>query len=599
MDDYGFIRRIDFNLRTRYYGLRTLLYDLGKYRYAILLLNHQDKIEEINSVFQDQIRFIGTWVELLTERPKEYVDIITPMDTDAVSCEGMPLTEQQFRTLLLSRFPKEGIESIEFGKPPFPVVTVTIDGKIPDETRRIIQNYIFGLKAGIKDARLVERTGSLSDRAYVADPLLACTDSRFEFSTRDAERWFTRMEDIYAGRFTMADIPFFRERSSKSLVDFSVWDGSQNIRSNLMLYDTTFICFPLADKQREFMENQHVTPDDLEEMVSRGKLVVLLPNTEQRYDTDLLKHLYTINPESVVTKRGINTLIATYLNQLMYRYLDIVPREYLEELCMNSINDEKMERISDALLWPVRARNNSIRGLSITGPLAFAEGVDTLFRKGQKNEVEFEFLMHSPLATIAEALQATYFPFHMSNGSGEYSNEAVMDIMMSLMAAYRYPLKSQHEEMERFNHSIQHERNCLLLLEPNCQVPIHHVLDYAERYQMPQSLVGILADLERLTPEEQEQKISQYNDAILEGGKERPALKKSGLNYLLAGVGFSPAGCIASGVSLLIQIMEDAGFRRKRALSRLASGRGNESDKVYLLDKVSRVAHIRSIKQIS
>lgn len=598
MEDYGFVRRIDYNLRIRYYGLQTRLYDLGKNRYAILLLNHQDKIEKINPVFQSQIRFIGTWVELVTANPKEYVGIIKQMDTDAVSCEGMPMTEQQFRTMLLSRFPKEGIESIEFGKAPFPIVDVTIDGMIPDETRKEMQNYIIGLKAGIGDVRWVERKGNPSDRVYVADPLLACTDGRFEFSTRDAERWFTWMEDIYAGRFTMADIPFFKERSSKSLVDFSVWDGNQNIRSNLLLYDMTFICFPLANKQREFMENQHITPNDLEEMVSREKLVVLLPNTEQRYDTDLLKRLYEINPESVVTKRGINTLIATYLNQLMYRYLDIIPGEYLEELCMNSIDDEKMERISDALLWPVRARNNSIRALSITGPLAFSEGVDTLFRKGLKDEVEFEFLMHSPLATIAEALQATYFPFYMSNDNNRYSNEAVMDIMMSLMAAYRYPLKNQHDEMKRFNHSIQHERNRLLLLEPDCHVPIHHVLDYAERFQTPKSLVGILADLERLSPEEQEHRINQYNDAILEGGKERPDMKKAGLNYLLAGVGFSPVGFIGSGVSLFLQILEDAGLRRKRALSRLANGRGNKSDEVFLLDKVSRVAHIRPNKQI-
>ena len=593
MGDYGFVRRIDYNLRTRYYGLRTLLYDLGKHRYTIQLLNHQDTIKAIKPVFQDEIRFVGTCVELVTEKPKEYVDMIQQMDTEAVSCEGMPMTAQQFRTVLLSRFPKERIESIEFGKPPLPAVTITIDGRISDETRKTLKNYIFELKAGIGDVRFVEHKAKLCDRVFVADPLLACTDSRFEFSTRDAERWFEWMEDIYAGKLTMADIPFFRENSSKCLVDFSVWNGNQNIRSNLMLYDTTFICFPLADKQQEFMEYQHVSPDDLEEMVSRGKLVVLLPNTEQRYDTDLLKRLYAINSESVITKRGINTLIATYLNQLMYRYLDIVPRAYLEELCMNSVYNEEMERVSDALLWPIRARNNSIRALSINGPLAFNEGVDTLFQKDLKEEVGFEFLLHSPLATIAEALQATCFPIRMSNGSSEYSNEAVMDIMMSLMAVYRYPLKSQHEEMKRFTQSIQHERNCLMLLEPNCQVPIHHVLDYAERYKMPQSLVGILADLERLAPEEQEQRISQYNDAILEGGKERPVLKKSGLNYLLAGVGFSPAGCIASGVSFIIQIMEDAGLRRKRALSRLAKGRSNRTDEVYLLDKVSRIAHIR------
>ena len=88
MGDYGFVRRIDYNLRTRYYGLRTLLYDLGKHRYTIQLLNHQDTIKAIKPVFQDEIRFVGTCVELVTEKPKEYVDMIQQMDTEAVSCEG-------------------------------------------------------------------------------------------------------------------------------------------------------------------------------------------------------------------------------------------------------------------------------------------------------------------------------------------------------------------------------------------------------------------------------------------------------------------------------------------------------------------------------
>lgn len=115
---------------------------------------------------------------------------------------------------------------------------------------------------------------------------------------------------------------------------------------------------------------------------------------------------------------------------------------------------------------------------------------------------------------------------------------------------------------------------------------------YADKYSTPIVLKRILKNLSELDSMQRTERISEYNNLIAEIGKEKITLGKS-LNYILSGVGFIPIiGTGASIISLLLQLLEDSGVKRKMVKKKIESGSSSIADEVYLLDKLSRVAKI-------
>lgn len=54
-----------------------------------------------------------------------------------------------------------------------------------------------------------------------------------------------------------------------------------------------------------------MTISELIELVDMGKIILFLPNLENRYDKNLLLEVYKCNPTAIVGRRGINTLLAS------------------------------------------------------------------------------------------------------------------------------------------------------------------------------------------------------------------------------------------------------------------------------------------------
>ena len=65
------------------------------------------------------------------------------------------------------------------------------------------------------------------------------------------------------------------------------------------------------------------------------------------------------------------------------------------------------------------------------------------------------------------------------------------------------------------------------------------------------------------------------------------------LNYMLSVGGFLPgAGTAFSIAGLFTQILNDLGIKEKKTIARIENGTASEKDKIFLLDKVNRVAHL-------
>lgn len=104
-----------------------------------------------------------------------------------------------------------------------------------------------------------------------------------------------------------------------------------------------------------------------------------------------------------------------------------------------------------------------------------------------------------------------------------------------------------------------------------------------------------MEDLASLDSAKRTEKVKEYNNAIAEAGLEK---MDAGTvwNYVLLAGGFVPG--IGTGVSvlgLLYQMAQDMGIGEKYIIKKLEQGTASEKDKIYLLDKLNRVARIRSL----
>ena len=118
------------------------------------------------------------------------------------------------------------------------------------------------------------------------------------------------------------------------------------------------------------------------------------------------------------------------------------------------------------------------------------------------------------------------------------------------------------------------------------------MLDYADRYSTATTLKKILQTLSELDDEQQKDKISEYNNLIAEIGKEKIS-GESFVNYTLGGAGLIPyVGIGASIVSIILQSLKDLGVKRNSVIKKFEHGKASNSDEVYILDKLSRVAKI-------
>lgn len=84
----------------------------------------------------------------------------------------------------------------------------------------------------------------------------------------------------------------------------------------------------------------------------------------------------------------------------------------------------------------------------------------------------------------------------------------------------------------------------------------------------------------------------ENNNAIAEAGMEKAGIGTI-LNYMLSVGGFLPgAGTAFSIAGLFTQILNDLGIKEKKTIARIENGTASEKDKIFLLDKVNRVAHL-------
>lgn len=614
--DSGIIKRADFDLRSKYYGLKTKIFLIEPRHYAIQILSHHDLYDEMKVEFDRNIRPIATWIDLINEEPKTFKTKVEPLTNVAYKNEGIFLSTPMMESLLISRFPNIDITRIEVDFSEGCLLIVSVDNAISDSEIRELRNFILDQNNAFTD---VEIKFFPAKPLLKTNELLACTDKNFEFSKQDSDFWFGNVDKIYSGKINRNSLRFFDSNKTKCFLDFSIWNNENiNIRSTALLYDTIYLMPPLKNHLDNFFNQQHLRMADIEELAGRSKLVVLLPQSESRYDKNFLDCLYQSNHNSIVSQRGVNALLAIFFCELERKYLSSWKGyEYiLRDVCKSCIHSphEELRMLYEWLLWPIHAKNESFQLLTSHSPLKLPTiGVNKLFDKSlDSNEnALFELTVNSVAIHLASALQSTYFPFAHSGEHGVYTDLSVSNILGDVINAFQYLESFQQQNLKAHSDLLNQERQGVYLLKPENSVSLKHVLDYADRWHTTTFLKRILEDLSKLDPDRQKQKIEEYNNLIAEAGKEKRSPDKF-FNYSLTGatclediakccamIGlpiesgmFQSISMIGKMLGAFMAALRAYGLEEKFIFDRLNSDYRTVNDEVYILDKLSRVAKI-------
>lgn len=67
------VKRCDLELRTKYFGIKTEIYQLDMFRFVIVCSNYTGNFDELSKDFDNTIRHVGTNLSLVDKMPEQYL----------------------------------------------------------------------------------------------------------------------------------------------------------------------------------------------------------------------------------------------------------------------------------------------------------------------------------------------------------------------------------------------------------------------------------------------------------------------------------------------------------------------------------------------
>ena len=437
------------------------------------------------------------------------------------------------------------------------------------------------------------------DEIFSIGPSRSKKSLKLPFIEREEQFWFEKMGQIYSGNLDKADLHFYDENLKSCLVDCSVFD-SVNLRNHLLLYDRIYLIPPLADRMDDFLNNQKISKDDILELVSFGRLVCVNIQPEERVDTELLGEIYHLNPNAIVSRRGIACLCALDLVKLndSYFFNDPVVEEIIVGKFnkLNNINQINVDRLRDVLYWPKKALRASFEDLNSSGPMAMSrfgvnEVVKGIFPNDLRNATDFELTMCSPQVHMAHAFDATLYP--NESISGNYNNYLYTWVMGNQLNFYKsfnfeyMTFNSKDEIPDRSTPSM----DLVSVFEVNEYLPVSEFLTVLKDTNIRAGLRSLFSELSSLEGDARTLQISKYNNELqnftaeLNRVSDRTRyLRDFGLDLLGSQIPMLTTIkniCMLGGEPLLEYIHQKMPLKDKR------------QERLSLLSRISRVARLQ------
>ena len=638
----GSVRRIDLDLRKEVYGLKTRIYKVSNTDYQILCENLKEvgyeNLDELQGLFNHQVRYVGTPVRLVNTPPEKYINEVDPisLENPVYGFKYSAITEPELEELINSLFPDIDIRSITCHPGMGFYINIDVSTDTSDEQIAKMQTRLYSLDLGTDDIRIgrtsAERVEQKEHFTPYGKSLNIRTNREYGFSVGEADYWLSNAENIYDGNLKRSDMPYYRAKQKNCYIDASVFECA-DIRKAILLYDTVYLGMPIEDHLDAFLSSQRIKRNELIELCERGKLVLVLNGDEKRYDKKILDEVYGNSPLNVVGQRGINTLLASYFVDIDERFKRNYPgidelisdlykfgykdsgADVLRSQRCNSDGSEESHLntsiiLADALSWPSWARAESFRVLNTRAPVLVSScGVNqlvlewtNLLKDNKKREgLQFEYLVNGYQMHIAMALNSTYMPFFQTS-EGEvkpYSDYQLAASLERLLSFYWYG-PGQYQQIANMTEKADLE----LKLFDARDMSVTKIAEAADDNDTPMRFGKLIDELALLPEDKRGEKIRFFNDMLFE--LEKPSNKASIIDWALTGAGFLPLsyaqGCALNILSLLLDKLSSTNMvkeqqRRetikKTLLANVKEANESDIDDIDILDKINRVVSLR------
>ncbi|KYZ76730.1 hypothetical protein AXX12_09980 [Anaerosporomusa subterranea] len=631
----GIVRRNDLNLRVECIGLETEIYQIDTFGFVIYCANYKGDFEELAKTFDYSIRQIGTNVVLTDQRLTKYLKKIDniPLSNVVSEFNATCVTKSDLDNFIRSKFYAVDISNITIPRTGIDFeILIEVSRETEEAQIEIMTSYLLNSDLGTDKITIKYENNDFKEllkdditKANTENEKVKQLEDSFKvmqlslnkdlpFMINEADLWFEHAEDIYTGKMIRNDLYFYRGDSLKCFLDFSVFDNI-DLRNVLLLYDTVYIALPIEAHLINFLEQQNMTISDLIELVDMGKVILFLPNLETRYDKNLLLEVYKCNPTAIVGRRGINTLLASYLAETKYQYEKRLPGIYkiASDIYMKGVEqrDFTLQNIARLIAWPITATADSFRYLNQNSPMAVSNfGINNVIYENIKNydeqeKISFELTVNSLSTHIATALQSTYFPFQQDGKDGtKYSDAGISNILGDFLKLYWYD-SDNIENINNYYH--QSNEDFLKLFECKHNIKISKVASLADEYNTQRGFRDLLVRLSHSDEKLRKSKIKEYNDLLFEVGKIQSNKNGGFLKFMLGSAGFLPLNYELSFVLSLIGIIKDKvddstvmmKLAEMKAIEKCIKDQGvmnpekQSVEDIYLLDKISRVAILK------
>lgn len=627
------ILRCELYLRTKYPHLNTRILKLKNGFYTIYANNFPQPFSTVEKEFHYSIKPITTPVLLTESIPQDFEKEIFPLKDDEIVSDysGMPFTIWQLQRLLQYKFPDIDIVLVDEDNQSRQILLYI---RIMENLvcRKKLEDFINSLELNIsvkiiednreidsallKEKKRKEKTKKNLDLQnfddQISNPVLNMLPIKHQdldkkAEIRDEELFFDRLEDIYKGKINKTDIAKITDSSLNCYIDYAMSGCSNvNIRNGIVLYDKVFIDLPIDKTIEDFCNEQKVKQKELLELCNDGKVNLILTHPSFQYDKKFLDDIYSVAPDSIITRRTLSSLIIADLVEINKNYFINTVNGLLESsfelanLIADSLNKDKDE-IYHFLTWPQMALRSSFETLLFNAPKRIASfGINNtfpdffkLFDKEKGENIEFEFMVNADKVHIASALNSVYFPFYEKYG--KYTNRPTTSLMADRLNFYKNATVANGTEYLNDRNKILSGKQNILpidIIDVNDYIPLQELQRFSDCFYTSSQFNSIFSFLAKQDVSERIKTIKIYNELV---DKEINKKKKNkigadfAINGALDAIGFVvpflgigntalKLGAEKIGIDETIRknfektqkIMKDGNFNEKKAISFLA-----------------------------
>lgn len=621
-DQTAWARRADVALRAKYPNLTTRIFETTPQAFVIVF----DKaLQDASAIDVEEVRPVTLQLQIANDVPPHLREIEPIRDADlSLHYEGFPFTIHELFNLVAARFRNLPIADIRDGGSPMAVTIELTTGITPASERELLDYCAaIGSPAPFKISVTGRTFKDVQDqKPKIPLPPVAQPDALFVGASRirpgmpphvrvDEEYWFENLDAVCRGQIQVESMPGIEEGDARCFVDATI--GQQiNFRQLLAYYDTIYFSPPLLQEHQKFLDHQALTEADLLDLISAGRLKLLLTQAEERLNVPFLAAAGERSPTAIVGRRTAAAMLLADIVHTAdeFRLNDPGYFAAIGELsrALAAQSGLPADKVLQFLLWPLEARRSAIgpfltRGSKGVLPIGLGPHFGLMLKKLTGKDLELEAGMVSEKVHIAHAIRATAFPMREEPVGLHNIANSIGDALNFYRSFNTKIAASWTGNVERKN-----QGKVLLpplpILEFDGAAPISDVLQATERPVMrnrARALFGRLADM---TEEQRSREVDELNASLRRFSRPAgimsldtadTAVSVAALAYgfvypPLAGLGHLAAQLLEIGrrSPTIDKLMEDIG-------ADLFPGREKQRE-LDFLSRISRVATLKTSK---